>query len=451
MMDENKELPELPAGREFPNWEMVGGGEATGEVPTGEIPVSSGAMNPPPFQPAPVSSAPQHRSHKGFLVGASVTAAAILLGAGVGHAVWPSSHTAPATTPSASGTLQIPNFSQGNGSSGSQGTTSVAAKAVAAKVSPALVDINTNLGYQSSQAAGTGMVMTSNGLVLTNNHVIDGATQISATDIGNGKTYTAKVVGYNRTSDIAVIQLQNASGLTVASFGNSNNVSVGQSVVGVGNAGGAGGTPSSAAGTVTALNQSITASDESSSNTEQLTGLIQTNAPIQPGDSGGPLVTMGAQVIGMDTAASTNFSFSQGDSQGFAIPINNALSIAHKIIAGQASSTIHLGETGFLGVEVQANSGSSSNSFGNGSNNGGSSAANAITVVGTVSGSPAANAGLVQGDTITAVNGVSVTTPSELTAVLSRYHPGDTITMNWTDTSGNPQSAQITLEKGPAA
>jgi S1-C subfamily serine protease len=327
----------------------------------------------------------------------------------------------------------------------------VAAKAVAAKVSPALVDINTNLGYQSSQAAGTGMVMTSNGLVLTNNHVIDGATQISATDIGNGKTYTAKVVGYNRTSDIAVIQLQNASGLTVASFGNSNNVSVGQSVVGVGNAGGAGGTPSSAAGTVTALNQSITASDESSSNTEQLTGLIQTNAPIQPGDSGGPLVTMGAQVIGMDTAASTNFSFSQGDSQGFAIPINNALSIAHKIIAGQASSTIHLGETGFLGVEVQANSGSSSNSFGNGSNNGGSSAANAITVVGTVSGSPAANAGLVQGDTITAVNGVSVTTPSELTAVLSRYHPGDTITMNWTDTSGNPQSAQITLEKGPAA
>ena len=125
-----------------------------------------------------------------------------------------------------------------------------------------MVDINTTLGYQSEQAAGTGIVLTSSGEILTNNHVIDGATTISATDVGNGKTYSASVVGYDRSSDVAVLQLHNASGLQTASIDNSSNVAVGENVVGVGNAGGTGGTPSVAGGTVTALNQSITASDQ---------------------------------------------------------------------------------------------------------------------------------------------------------------------------------------------
>ncbi len=223
--------------------------------------------------------------------------------------------------------------SSGNGSGPSDSA------AIAHNVDPGLVDINTDLSYEQEQAAGTGMVLTSNGEVLTNNHVIEGATKISVTDIGNGKTYDADVVGYDRTHDIAVLQLQGASGLQTVNTGDSSSVSVGQGVVGIGNAGGAGGTPSYAGGTVTALNQSITASDEGSgAESEQLTGLIETNANIQPGDSGGPLVDTNGDVLGMDTAASSNFQFSQGSSssaQGFSIPINEALSIAKQIERGE--------------------------------------------------------------------------------------------------------------------
>ena len=149
-------------------------------------------------------------------------------------------------------------------------------------------------------------MLSSNGVVLTNNHVINGATAIKVTDIGNGKTYTATVVGYDASHDVAVIQLQGASGLTTASLGNSSTVQTGDNVTALGNAEGKGGTPSVASGTVTALNQSITASDELSGVSEQLTGLIETNAPIQPGDSGGSLVNSYGQVIGMDTAASSS-------------------------------------------------------------------------------------------------------------------------------------------------
>ena len=230
--------------------------------------------------------------------------------------------------------------------------------AIASKVDPGLVDINTTLGYQGDEAAGTGIVLSSNGVILTNNHVIDGATSISVTDVGNKQTYTASVVGYDRTKDIAVLQLHNASGLQTATLGNSSNASVGEDVVGIGNAGGTGGTPSAAGGTVTALNQSITASDEGDGTSEQLSGLIETNADIQPGDSGGSLVDTSGDVLGIDTAASAGFSFQSNDqssgNQGYAIPIDTALSIARAIEAGSSSSTVHIGETAFLGVEINA-------------------------------------------------------------------------------------------------
>ena len=252
----------------------------------------------------------------------------------------------------------------GSGNSGSSGSSGPSdASAIAAKVDPGLVDINTTLGYSQEQAAGTGIVLSSNGVVLTNNHVIDGATTISVTDVGNQKTYTASVVGYDRTGDVAVLQLHNASGLTTANLGNSSNASVGQDVVGIGNAGGTGGTPSAAGGTVTALNQSITASDEGDGTSEQLSGLIETNANIQPGDSGGALVNTSGQVLGMDTAASAGFSFQSNDqssgTQGYAIPINTALNIARAIEAGSSSTTVHIGETAFLGVEISPSGNSS--------------------------------------------------------------------------------------------
>jgi S1-C subfamily serine protease len=150
---------------------------------------------------------------------------------------------------------------QGEGSGSSASGSASVSSAVVAKVSPALVNITTTLGYQSGVAAGTGAVLTSDGEVLTNNHVIAGATKIIVTDIGNGKTYTATVVGYDPSNDIAVIQLKGASGLETADLGDSSKAIVGTSVTGIGNAGGTGGAPSAAAGSISAVNQSITALD----------------------------------------------------------------------------------------------------------------------------------------------------------------------------------------------
>ena len=130
------------------------------------------------------------------------------------------------------------------------------------RTSTCLLYTSTNLGYQDSAAAGTGMILTKNGYVLTNNHVIDGATSITARDVETGKTYSATVVGYDVTQDVALLKLSDAKGLTTITTGNSSDVTKAETVVGIGNAGGVGGTPSYAAGKILALGQSITASDE---------------------------------------------------------------------------------------------------------------------------------------------------------------------------------------------
>jgi S1-C subfamily serine protease len=359
--------------------------------------------------------------------------------------------------------------------------TELSASQIASKVDPGLVDVTSTLGYQEATAKGTGIVLTSNGEILTNNHVINGATSVSVTDIGNSKTYKATVVGYDESKDIAVLQLSGASGLTVATTGDSSSVGVGDGVVGLGNAGGVGGTPSVASGAVTALNQSITASDEGSGTSEQLTGLIETNANIQAGDSGGPLVNAHGEIIGIDTAASSSYQFggsgsgsggsgdgsgfggfggsgssgSSGSSstgsttQGFAIPINTALSIAKEIEGGQASSTVHIGATAFLGVEI-ASSSSGSSSSGSGSF-GGQQTTSGVEIAGAQSGTPAAQAGLTQGDVITSLDGTTVTSGTDITNVLIGHHPGDKVSLGWTDAEGQTHSTTITLGTGPAA
>ena len=286
---------------------LAGPGFGGGAGYPGGYPGGAGFANEPPRPP--------RRNHKRGLIvtGAVALAAGAAAGGLIGNLHPTSMSTATATSKTVLSTSQI-----------------------ASRVDPGLVDVVSTLGDEQATAAGTGIVLTSNGEILTNNHVIDGATSIKVTDVGNGRTYTATVVGYDATQDVAVIQLQNASGLTVASLGNSSTVQTGDSVTALGNAGGKGGTPSVASGTVTALNQSITASDEGSGNSEQLTGLIETNADIQPGDSGGSLVNSYGQVIGMDTAASSSGSQVQSQSgqtteQAYAIPINEATSIAQQI------------------------------------------------------------------------------------------------------------------------
>ena len=316
--------------------------------------------------------------------------------------------------------------------------TALSASQIASRVDPALVDIVSTDGYQGATSAGTGIVLTSDGEILTNNHVISGATSIKATDVGNGRTYTAKVVGYDATDDVAVLQLQGASGLTTASLGNSSTVTTGDNVTALGNAGGKGGTPSVASGTVTALNQSITASDGLSGVSEQLTGLIQTNADIQPGDSGGALVNAYGQVIGMNTAASSSFQFQgqTGQEQAYAIPIAKAMTVAKQIESGTTSGDVHVGATAFLGVGV--------------SSRGGFASGGAV-IAQVVSGSPAAKAGLAEGDEITSIGGQSISTAEEVAHALVKYHPGDSVPVSWVDQYGQSHTATVTLATGPAA
>jgi S1-C subfamily serine protease len=398
---------------------------------------------------------PPRRNHKRGLIltGAVALAAGAATGGLIGsmHGVTASTVTAASRTP-------------------------LSASQIAHRVDPALVDVVSTEGAQGATAAGTGIVLTSNGEVLTNNHVIRGATSIKVTDVGNGRTYTAKVVGYDASRDVAVIQLQNASGLTTANLGDSSSVQTGDAVTALGNAGGKGGTPSVASGAVTALNQSITASDEGSgANSEQLSGLIETNADIQPGDSGGALVNSFGQVIGMNTAASSGTQFQsesgQSAAQAYAIPIDKAESIAKQIEAGQSSSTVHIGATAFLGIETDGSSSGSSSGdsggfggfgggfggqgdgsgFGDGSGTNGSGTSNGVTIAGTLSGSAAANAGLTEGDTITSVAGQTVSSASDIQQALVKYHPGDKISVNWVDQNGQSQTATVTLASGPAA
>lgn len=299
---------------------------------------------------------------------------------------------------------------------------------IAAKVDPAVVDINDLFGYQQAAGAGTGIVLTAGGLVLTNNHVIDGATTIQATDQGNGKTYTATVVGYDPTADIALLQLSGASGLATATLGDSSTVKVGEPVVGIGNAEGVGGTPSAAGGSVTALNRDVSIGDDMYGTVTTLKGLIQVNSDILPGDSGGPLVTSDGKVIGIDTAAAAGQSSATSGYEGEAIPIDTAKSVVATIESGHGTAAVHVGPTAALGLLMQGTS-----------------------VGGVVPSGAAAAAGVQAGDEITSVGGHQVTSGQQLQRVMLGYRPGQSAALGWADPSGGMHRATVILGTGPAA
>jgi len=314
-----------------------------------------------------------------------------------------------------------------------------AGSAARTETPPGIVDIFTNLAYQSSEAAGTGIILTSSGEVLTNNHVIRGATALKATVVDTGRTYRAKVVGYALGQDVAVIQLLNASGLPTAPLGHSTGLHVGDTVTAFGNAGGRGGTPSSAAGTIRGLGKSITARDDSGTS-ERLVGLIETDADLQPGDSGGPLVNAAGQIIGMDTAAGSSFTFETSTSRGYAIPIDKATSIASQIAAGRTAAGIHVGATAFMGVSVR-DPGDDPYFFGNGTSG--------VVIAQIVPGSPVARTGLSPGDILTAFDGKSVSSSNRLTSLVATKSPGDVVKIRWVDAFGSAHTASLKLASGP--
>ena len=313
------------------------------------------------------------------------------------------------------------------------------ARGTATPIGTGVVVIDTNLAYQGSAAAGTGMVLTSSGEVLTNNHVISGATTIKVIVPNTGHSYRARVVGYDRTGDVALLQLQGASNLKTVSV-SSTKLTVGATVTALGNAGGTG-SLTSVTGTVTGLGKSITASD-GGGDSEQLTGLIETNAGVQPGDSGGPLLDSQGQVVGMDTAASLQLGFQNASAtDAYAIPIANALTIAQAISSGKASATVHIGATAFLGIEVESVNAAA---YGYG----GASASGAL-VAGVVSGGPAARAGLTAGDVITAIDGRTLSSPTAISSSVLLRKPGAKIRVAYVDQSGASHASTVTLGSGP--
>lgn len=312
------------------------------------------------------------------------------------------------------------------------GTAFAATRTTSHSIGTGVVVIETNLAYQNAAAAGTGIVLTSSGRILTNNHVIAGATTIRVVVPKTTHTYAARVVGYDRTADVAVLQLQKASHLKTVTTDNASNLKLGARVTAVGNAGGTGRLTSSR-GNVTGLHRSITVQGDSGT-TEQLTGLIETNAALQPGDSGGPLLNSAGRVVGIDTAASSSSPFASASRDGYAIPIAKATTIAKQIVSGKSSATVHIGATAFLGVQL-----------GNSSSFGGQGA----TIVGVVPGAPAAAAGLVPGDVIIAVAGRAVSGPSDIAPIILTHKPGDKVTITYSDASGQMHNASVTLASGP--
>src|SRR5215470_15489035 len=433
------------------------GGSGAPGAPGGQYPWGGYGTPPPP---------PPGSRFGRFLAYVAVAALAAGVGAGAAIALThtassPSAQSPRIANPGGNGGQQNPFGGNGlgqapsgqNGSNGNRGSGPLDAQALAAKVDPAIVDITSQLKYNNATAQGTGMVISPSGLVLTNNHVIDQATNVSATLVVSGKTYPAKVVGYDSADDVALLQLQGASGLKTVALGDSDQVKVGQAVLAIGNAGGRGGLPSTAQGKVNALNRTIEASDNGANSRETLHGMLETDAPIQEGDSGGPLVNSDGKVIGMNTAANT--SGSGPDQQvatiGFAIPINHAVSLANQIAAGRASANVHIGLAGFLGINVaDANNPSDCAANGGGFGGGGGFGSGSPVSTGAFicqvfPGTPADGAGLTSGDVITSINGKSVGSANVLTTLMAAAHPGDRLAISYVDANGDTHSASATL------
>ena len=373
----------------------------------------------------------------------------------------------------------------GNGLGGSSSVTipSATLQRLKKAVTPGLVLITSRLQYDGPGvgAEATGMIISSNGLVLTNNHVINATTGLTARLASDGKEYTAKWLGYDKGSDVAVIQLEGAAGLPTVPLGDSSRVTVGDKVVGMGNANGTG-SIHYVPGAITALDQTITASDEGSGIApERLTGMLQTNADIIPGDSGGPLVSTAGKVVGMDTAASTNSTANSSQDVGFAIPINRAITIAHKIIDGQSGSGVHIGTSGFVGVLVPSGkNGEQSNETSpqvqlrqqeqaQQSDGQANPAPNSCVtsdqspgipskiapvssgtlVLGSLCQTPAAEHGIDAGDVITKVNSQAVSSPASLMNILLAIHGGTKVSLTWVTPADQTMTESMTLSSAP--
>jgi S1-C subfamily serine protease len=348
---------------------------------------------------------------------------------------------------------------------------SLSAEAIYARVEPSVVDVTATLRYDDETASGTGFfVDSSDGLVLTNNHVIRDATSVTVTIPATNQTYQAQIVGTDVSTDVAVLRITPLAGTVSAPIGDSATVAVGSTVVAIGNRAGAGGAPARAAGVISGVGRTIQAADGSSGFTETLHGMLQTTARIQPGDSGGPLANAEGAVIGVDTAAGT------GDGEaGYAIPINAALSAERQIALGHASPGITFGVGGFLGVIIPSTTAPSPRAQAAAERSLGTETAGSASQIGclpteagagvpdsvapvnsgalvdgVLCGTGAEAAGISAGDVIITADGRAVSSPDGLTSIVSACRPGSEVEITWVSPAGATRASRVRLDSAPA-
>ncbi len=297
-----------------------------------------------------------------------------------------------------------------------------------AQVEPGVARLDTTIDYQHAIGAGTGIVLDPGGAILTNFHVVQGADSVTATVAG--ASYPADLVGYDRGHDIAVLQLRGAGGLPVAPLGDSSRLGEGDPVVALGNAWGSGSPLTQEAGQVVGFGRTISARDELTGSSEQVTGVIEFAAPVRAGDSGGPLVNAAGQVVGVTTAATLNFRMGPGG-QGFAIPINDAMGTVGQIRSLTRTDSVHIGPPTLIGVGVSAREQQRD--------------LPGVIIHEVLSGGPAQQAGLFDGDVLISIDGVALNSAGALTSVLDRHYPGDVIDLVWIDRAGQQRTGKATL------
>jgi S1-C subfamily serine protease len=404
------------------------------QVAYGEIPASGPSLTAAPAATGDAATG-AGRKRRPLAVAALVMAAALLFfGAGVAVGV--------ALDHNGSSSAGL--TSNNNGFSSGSGSLSVSQ--IAKLVEPGVVDITSTLGTQGGEDEGTGMIITSSGDVLTNNHVVANATSITAQIDGTGHVYDLKVLGVDPTADVALLQLEGGSSFATVTLGNSSTVQVGNSVVAIGNALALQGAPTVTSGTISAINRSITASDDATNSSENLSGLLQTDASINPGNSGGPLINTSGVVIGMNTAAATGSETQTATNIGFAIPINTALSIVHQIELGQSNSKIDLGQHGLLGVGVlSVSQAESQQGLSDPFQTYTPPAASGAVVVEVDPGTPAAAAGIQVGDVIVGFDGRKISSPTDLSNVIHHLQPGTSASVTWVDLNHQQHTTTVVL------
>ncbi|WP_435742396.1 S1C family serine protease [Nocardioides sp. SYSU DS0663] len=289
-----------------------------------------------------------------------------------------------------------------------------------------MVLISSTVEFGAGEAAGTGMVVSSDGIVVTNHHVVESSTDLEVTVASTGRTYAAEVLGADAAKDVAVLRLVDASALdTVVPA--TDSVELGDAVTAVGDAGGDGGALTAAEGTVTATRAPVTVSNEDGTEST-LRGLVEVDADIVSGDSGGALLDATGAVVGMNVAASSGAV----DITGYAIPVARVLRTVDAVLAGEETGSLTLGYDAFLGVELAVG-------------------ASEPTLAGVVAGTAAAEAGLAAGDTVTAVGGTAVRSADELSAAVAARAPGEQVVLTWTGATGVEGTATVTLGRAPVA